>query len=582
MACSCHQSCGESSNLNVWHGLQLGCWSLVCFCMLGWHTLAMAADNKPNAGGLFLDIPAPTKSKEKNQEIKGLENLQEKAQAGPDVFEVSQLIINGNTVFSKEQLHALVKSLEGTSMTLQQLETGIEKITDFYRSNGYPLARALVPDQVIEEGAVQIFILEAVWGNVQIVNTSQVSDQVLERVLGEIQPGQQVQQAQIDTVSLMLSDIHGVDPHFTIKRGQVTGSSDLEVQAKAETPLNAQIMYDNHGSKYTGRDRTYLGLQWNNPFRQGDLIDIKWLSTGDLLNYKRISFEAPLAYPGWVAGTAVSNLQYTLGDVASTTNSTGSVRQRGFWGKYQLQRSQTRNMAMKLNVDHMVLEDHQGSGAIQTDRTIHAVNVSLNADKLDAWMGGGQTIWNAQLTVGELDFDDAAAEKLNDKSAKHKGKFEHLRFSAYRQQFIHPTTTLLLSVDSQWGLTNLDSSHKFYLGGPRSVRAYESGTLSGDSGMFFGAELSQLLPEPPPHLNLRGQWFATLFIEAGKATINQRPWDTGTNEESLSGIGVGFNWTGPDNWRAALSWARPLHPAPGAYANSKRVSAAFELTKGFR
>jgi hemolysin activation/secretion protein len=171
---------------------------------------------------------------------------------------------------------------------------------------------------------------------------------------------------------------------------------------------------------------------------------------------------------------------------------------------------------------------------------------------------------------------------LNDKTAKHKGKFEHLRFSAFRQQFIRPTTTLVLNVDSQWAFTNLDSSQKFYLGGPRSVRAYESGTLSGDSGVFFGAELSQLLPEPPPHLNLHGQWFATLFIEAGKAKINQRPWDTGTNEESLSGIGVGFNWAGPDNWRAALSWARPLHPAPGAYANSKRVSAAFELTKGFR
>ena len=140
MACSCHQSCGESSNLTVWHGLQLGCWSLVCFCLLGWHTLAMAADNKPNAGGLLIDIPSTNPGKEKNQEIKLLENADDKEQAESDAFEVSKLIINGNTVFSQEQLHALVKSLEGTSMTLQQLETGIEKITDFYRSNGYAKA----------------------------------------------------------------------------------------------------------------------------------------------------------------------------------------------------------------------------------------------------------------------------------------------------------------------------------------------------------------------------------------------------------------------------------------------------------
>ena len=74
-----------------------------------------------------------------------------------------------------------------------------------------------------------------------------------------------------------------------------------------------------------------------------------------------------------------------------------------------------------MTVDRMVLEDHQGNGAIQTDRTINAINVSLNADELDAWMGGGQNAWNAQLTVGELGFDDADAEKLNDKTAKHKG-----------------------------------------------------------------------------------------------------------------------------------------------------------------
>jgi hemolysin activation/secretion protein len=136
MATSRLKPIGHSPEPIFWCGLQLGCWSFVCFCVLGWHTLAMAADNKPNAGGLLIDIPSPNPGKEKNQEIKLLENADDKEQAESDAFEVSKLIINGNTVFSQEQLHALVKSLEGTSMTLQQLETGIEKITDFYRSNG--------------------------------------------------------------------------------------------------------------------------------------------------------------------------------------------------------------------------------------------------------------------------------------------------------------------------------------------------------------------------------------------------------------------------------------------------------------
>jgi hypothetical protein len=107
-------------------------------------------------------------------------------------------------------------------------------------------------------------------------------------------------------------------------------------------------------------------------------------------------------------------------------------------------------------------------------------------------------------------------------------------------------------------------------------------TLSGDSGLFVSAELRELLPAPPAYVNVSGQWFASFFIEAARAKINQRPWDTGTNAESLSGAGLGFNWLGPDNWRASLSWGRPLGSVPSSYVGSKRVNAWFELAKGFR
>lgn len=300
------------------------------------------------------------------------------------------------------------------------------------------------------------------------------------------------------------------------------------------------------------------------------------------MNYKRISLETPLAYPGWQAGAAISDLNYTLGDIAASTHSSGSANQTSVWSKYQLQRSQYRNLALRMQWDSMVLQDHQADGATKTDRTINVLNVTLNADNSDLWMGGGRTMWNAGLTSGKLIFDDASAEAVDEKSAKHKGDFQRINFSASRQQFIRPTTTLVLNTDSQWAFTNLDSSQKFSLGGPRSVRAYEAGTLSGDSGLFVSAELRELLPAPPAYVNVSGQWFASFFIEAARAKINQRPWDTGTNAESLSGAGLGFNWLGPDNWRASLSWGRPLGSVPSSYVGSKRVNAWFELAKGFR
>ena len=185
-----------------------------------------------------------------------------------------------------------------------------------------------------------MFVLEAVWGDIQVFNSSEVLDRVIERVVLELQPGQQVQQQQLDKVSLMLSDIPGVDPRFTLKPGQVTGATDLEVLAQPTSQLGAEMLYDNQGSKYTGRDRISLGMQWNNPFRHGDVVGINLLTTGELMNYKRISFETPLAYPGWQAGAAISDLNYTLGDIAASSHSSGSANQTSVWGRYQLQRSQ--------------------------------------------------------------------------------------------------------------------------------------------------------------------------------------------------------------------------------------------------
>ena len=554
----------------------------LCGCCLGFHALAYGADNKPNAGALLRDMPATSGSTDKNQGKQSIEPLTDPGFNDPQGFDVSRLVIDGNTVFSADKLHELISSLEGQALTLEQLEQGIDIITRYYRSQGYPLTRALIPEQVIEDGVVHVLVLEAVWGEVQLLNSSEVVDRVIERYTDLFRPGQPVKQDELDKVSLMLSDLPGVDPQFTLKPGQVTGTTDLEVLAHPTPPVAAEWLFDNQGSRYTGKNRLSFNLQWNNPFRHGDVIGVNKLTTGDLLKYERLSFETPLEVNGWLVGVAVSDLNYRLGDNLSSSLSNGSAQQNSIWGRYQLHRSMDKNLVYRMQWDQMVLQDHQNADAIKTDRNINLWAFSLNADSTDTWLGGGRNMVSASLNLGQLNFNDAAAEATDDKSARHKGDFQRINAGASRQHYIGPNTSLLLNTDMQWGIKNLDSSQKFSLGGARSVRAYEAGTLSGDSGVLLSVELRQLLPQPAPHLNLHGQWFASVFIDAGWVKINQQPWSPGSNESGLSGVGLGLNWQGPDNWRASLSIAQPLESAPAAYVASKRTSAWFELAKGFR
>jgi hemolysin activation/secretion protein len=556
-------------------------WTL-CVSLISCQSIGICAENKPDAGFLLRDMSISNTNSEKNQDIQNREMKNEEAYMQSDAFEVAKIIVNGNSVFSTEQLHELIKSLEGKALTLERLEQGIESITNYYRARGYPLARALIPEQVVEDGVVLVTVMEPVWGKVQVFNKSEVLDRVIERYTDILKPDQLVDQTELDRVSLMLSDIPGVDPHFILKPGELNGTTDLEVMTEALSPVTADWLLDNQGSKYTGRNRNSVNLQWNNPFRQGDLLGMNMLSTGELLNYKRISFEVPLALIGWQLGSAASELNYRLGDNLRSSMSSGSASQNSIWGKHQLQRSLDKNLAFTMQWDHMVLKDHQNGDAIKTDRSVNVWAFTLTGDSSDAWLGGGRNMWSSGLNLGQLTFDNSAAETTDENSAKHKGDFQRFNLAASRQQYISASTMLLVNADTQWAFKNLDSSQKFSLGGARSVRAYEPGTVSGDSGILFSVEWRQLLPQPSPQLNLRGQWLASLFVDMGMVKVNQQPWDKGNNEVSLSGIGIGLNWQGPDNWRASLSIAQPLENPPLAYAASKRNSAWFEIAKGFR
>ncbi len=69
-------------------------------------------------------------------------------------LEVKALQITGNTLFDTRTLYALVAQPEDKSLTLVQLEELAERITRFYQRHGYPLARAIIPAQVIRNGIV--------------------------------------------------------------------------------------------------------------------------------------------------------------------------------------------------------------------------------------------------------------------------------------------------------------------------------------------------------------------------------------------------------------------------------------------
>ena len=538
---------------------------------------AQAAPVTPDAGSILQQIkpaapPAPSPAQTGlSIEHKGGEKLPPGAP-----FLIKTISIKGNTRYDTATLHALVADAEGKNLTLAQLEALAGRITAYYHAHGYPLARAIIPAQTIHDGIVEIEVIEARYGKIRLDNKSRVNDSLLEATLTQLKSGENIAQKQLDHSLLLLSDIPGVALNATLKPGDKVGTSDLLVSAASGPAVSGRVMLDNYGNRYTGRTRIGGTVNFSEPLHHGDDLSLSGLSSGRGLNYGRISYDSLLNGLGTRLGGAYSALHYILGNSLSALNGHGTAQVISVWAKQPIIRSRNLNLYGQIQYDNKQLKDRIDVSSIRTDRHLDNWTGSLSGDVRDALLSGAVSTWSIGLTAGRVGYDDTAAQLADAATAKTRGSFSKLNATFSRLQGLSPENAVYLSLSGQWANRNLDSAEKMIAGGPYSVRSYDMGALSGDSGYLgtieFRHDLGTLW---------KGQWYASTFADSEHLIVNKNVWVAGANSATLSGAGVGLNWAGPKEWSARGYLATRLGSTPTLIASTSSTRAWIEISKGF-
>jgi hemolysin activation/secretion protein len=491
-------------------------------------------------------------------------------------FPVKSLQITGNTRFDSATLHALVADAEGQSLTLTQLGAVANRITEFYHTHHYPLARAILPAQSIKDGVVTIQVLEARYGKVALENRSRVSDSLLAATLAPLQVGAVIEQSQMDHVLLLLSDVPKIAVNAVVKPGETVGTSDLDVTTLPGPQWSGVASIDDYGNPDTGRTRGGATVSLMDPFAHGDFLSLAFLSSGEDLNYGRLSYESTLNGEGTRLGGAVSALHYKLGDGLQALGGHGTADVESVWGKQPLVRSENLNLYAQVQYDHLTLHDDLDASAIKTDRHLDNGTASLTGDARDGFLAGAVSSGSIGLTYGRVDFDNETAALADSTTAHTQGSFSRWNMTLARVQKFSAADGLYLSFAGQWTSDNLDSSQKMIAGGPYTVRAYDLGAVSGDSGELGTVELQHDLGTA-----WQGRWQASAFVDSEHVTINQTPWVAGPNDATLSGGGVGLSWAGPQQWTAKTSLAARFGAVPTLVSDPSSVRLWLELNKAF-
>lgn len=495
-------------------------------------------------------------------------------------FLVKKIVITGNKKISTETLEALVADAEGTSLTLAQLDKVIFRITEYYNSRGFPLARAIIPAQTITDGVVRIQIIVANYGQVKLTNTSKVNDKLLIATLSSLKPGEEIEQAGLDRVLLLLSDLPGVISSGSLAPGAAVGTSDLSVSATPGVETTGNLTGDNYGNSFTGRLRAGGTVSFVDPMnlKTSDLLSLSGLSSGTNMQYGRISYESVISGDGTRLGAAYSDLRYTLGGAVESSKANGGAQSSSIWAKHPVIRSRDNNVYAQIQADGLTLRDHSGD-TVFNDRSIRVLTASLSGDFRDDFASGGITSWNLGFTNGRVNIDNEASLAADALALNTQGSFSKWNLNVSRLQRFLGQSSLFVSGTGQIATKNLDSSQKMTVGGANTVRAYDSGAASGDTGYSLTVEMRQDLGAV-----FAGQLQGVAFIDTASIKSSHSPISSTaltSNTTSLSGAGLGLNWSGVNQWNAKAFVATPIGETPPQEGIAKATRAWFEMAKGF-
>jgi hemolysin activation/secretion protein len=482
---------------------------------------------------------------------------------------VTRFKVTGAKAYPGELLAGLVAPWESQEIDLQGLNEAAGAITRHYQRNGYLLAYAYLPVQKIEQGVVEIAVMEGVVDAIQIVTAQDVrlNDEVIQAHLDGLREAPNLLQSDLESRLLRLNDIPGVVARAAFTPGQRPGSADIVVTVAEEEPLTSSVDFDNHGGESTGEYRVGATFHLKNLFGWGDSTRLR-LQTSSRLGLVNggLTTRVPLGGEGWSFEGGLSRLTYELGESYADLGARGeaTVISAGF--AKTVRRTLTDQVSVRGGLQRKYLRDII---AFVSDNEKHSDQLTLGV-RGQSLSGSGGFNASLELSAGTVTWDSARP------ADSPSGHFAKINLEEALRYALGEGWSLSGRLSAQYAWDNLDSSEKLSLTGPYAVRAYVPGEASVDRGLIAALELRHAWPLTGG--TLTGMLFYDYAM--GQLQLDPAPSATGDNTPHLRGGGLGLSWQEDDQTDYSLTAGWRGSPAPTG-GNDRNPYIYFQMTLAF-
>ena len=537
-----------------------------------WVTLAAFsahAQIRPDAGST-LQQPAPrVEPTEPRQVLPRISPLPEPGVASDIKVNVKSFKFSGNTQIASHLLATQLAGFTGKELDLNQLRAATERIRDYYRSAGFFLAQAYLPRQDINDGTIEVAIIEGRLGALTVKRESglRIRESFLKGILAANAPtGSLLVESTLERPLLIIDGLPSARASAAVVPGSDTGTADIEVEVRTTPPgwlesktngaLSGSVDMDNHGNRFTGEYRLGVTMQAISLTGYGDLLTARFQKANQHdSQLQRLNWATPVGYYGTTFGVGYTRFDYGLGKDFANLLANGDGRTYNAYVSHPLIRTRPINLYARLGHEYKDLEDRIGFTGSVDARTVRLTSAGLNLDARD---GTGLSAASVTYNTGNVSLDTLGVLTTDQGAGGFgiNGHFSRTNYDAQRLQRVGGGFSIYAALSGQSASKNLSSSEKFSLGGPNAVRAYPVGEGSGDEGYLGSAEVRY----SASNLKLgNGAIGLSAFYDFGHTRILKNPAIGGAllnNARTISGAGFGASIGSEGNYliRTSLAW----------------------------
>lgn len=449
-------------------------------------------------------------------------------------------------------------------ITLGQIETVADRITQFYRKRGFILARAYIPEQEVRDGVVTLTLLLGTLGEVLVHDNALYSNEYLASAFDNmiLKP---VTSSVVEENLYLINDFPGVSGTGYFEPGAQVGDTRLNLNVKAEKSYAANVRLDNHGSEQTGLNRLYGEILWNNLAGNADQLHLAVLATGNPGNttYGQIRYSSRIFSPRFTLSGGISKNDFVIGpgnsEAVNNLELSGETTQADLTSSYSIKRSRTSSYYAELGVER--IESVLRAGVIPGDDFLDDIVTSAFSvfifdvlDEENKMLHQG----NVRLTAGRFEkgVDAGQDEQYNILNV------DYSLLTFWKVPFTDVSSRVIYRASMQYASSPLTSIYQYSLAGPTKARGYPVNQFSADNAAFMAVDVVFNAPDffdiTYGGINFREISSPFLFLDASWGQVLSLNEIEPDDSAQLYDAGFGLQFAYRNKFHGNLQFAFPL------------------------